>query len=99
MRERDLAERVARLFNPPDPTLRGGVEAAGELPTPAASETSISVYVETLRWGVRVELQAGGLLRVLAYEANAAWRKEALMVEQRIDVLVRETLRREEGKR
>ena len=97
MDQRSLAERVARLFDSPAPALRGGIEAAGELPHPAESSRQISAWVETCTAGVRLDLEADGRLRIVAYDSASG--QEATINEQPIEALVRETLRQHEGKR
>ena len=91
MVQHSLAERVARLFDPPAPAVRGGIEAAGELAHPAESSRQISAWVETGTAGVRLDLGADGRLRIVAYDPTS--QEEALVLEQRIDVLVPVTLR------
>ena len=92
-----LEQRVARLFDPPAPAVRGGVEAEGALPHPAESELAISAWVETRHAGVRLELQAGGRLRIVAYDPTSG--QEQPMLEQSLETLVRETLRQKDGTR
>lgn len=92
-----LEQRVAALFDPSAPAVRGGIEAAGELAHPAESSRQISAWVETDTAGVRLDLGADGRLRLLAYDpANG---QEATISEQPIEALVRETLREIEGRR
>lgn len=86
-----LKQRVARLFDPPAPAVRGGVEAEGEVPHPAESDLAISAWVETSRAGVRLDLGSDGLLRIVAYDPESL--QEATISEQPIEELVRETLR------
>lgn len=91
MDQKTLQQRVDRLFAHA-PVLRAGVEAAGELPTPAESEHQVSAWVETPTAGVRLELDATGRLRIVVYDPASG--QEAALTEQRsIEALVRETLR------
>lgn len=95
MHQPTLDERVARLFAPPAPAVRGGVEAEGERPHTAESELAISAWVETPSAGVRLDLGADGLLRLVAYDPTSG--QEVTIIEQSIEALVRETLRRRFG--
>ena len=91
MDQQTLAERVAALFDPPAPAVRGGVGAESEPWHTADSDLAISAWVETSRAGVRLDLGSDGRLRLVAYDPASG--QEAIMVEQSIEALVRGTLR------
>lgn len=62
MDQRTLAERVARLFEPPASAVRGGVGAESEVSHTAESDLAISAWVETERAGMRLDLGSDGRL-------------------------------------
>lgn len=90
MDQQTLAERVAALFDPPAPAVRGGVGAESEPWHTADSDLAISAWVETSRAGLRLDLGSDGLLRLVA--SDPASRQEVTISEQPIEELVRETL-------
>ena len=96
MDQQTLAERVAQLFDPPAPAVRGGVGAESELPHAAESTLAISAWVETSSAGVRLDLGSDGLLCLVAYDPTSG--QEQPILEHPIEELVRETLREIEGK-
>lgn len=96
MDQQTLAERVARLFDPPAPAVRGGLGAESELPHAAESDLAISAWVETPRAGVRLDLGSDGLLRIVAYDPASG--REATLSEHSIEELVRDPLRQQEDK-